>query len=183
MSCFSLLIKRLKPKNKKGFLGLDTMGSLIVIMILTGAIIAGVAQLIDSSKVSNMRNGLNSLNMGVRQLFVGGSDYSDLGTTDATAMLIAADIVPESLLNSKGDDILTPWGGDITVVASSAAPSATFTITVNDVPQDACIKLTSGNQSAWDSVKIGDAAITTLALANSTCGATATDNDIVFTAR
>ncbi len=179
MSCFSLLIKRLKPKNKKGFLGLDTMGSLIVIMILTGAIIAGVAQLIDSSKVSNMRNGLNSLNMGVRQLFVGGSDYTALDT-DATAMLVNAGIVPESLLNSAGDDILTPWGGDITVAVVTATPEL-FTITLADVPKDACIKLASGNQSAWDSVTVGGNGVTSLATANTHCSADT--NAMVFTAR
>ncbi len=170
----------LKPKNQKGFLGLDTTGSLIVVMILTASAIAGVAQLIDNSKVNNMRNGLNSLNMGVRQLFVGGNDYTDLGA-DGTDMLIAAKIVPESLLNSAGDDILTPWGGDIDVAV--ATDTELFTITLKDVPQNACIKLASGNQTAWDSVGVGadgTTTVTNLASANTGC----TDGGtMIFTAR
>ncbi len=178
---FKSFFNRLKAKNQKGFLGLDTMGSLIVIMILTGGIIAGVSQLIDSSKVSNMRNGLNSLNMGVRQLFVGGNDYSaltDVATSEA--LLVAADIVPESLLASNGTDILTPWGGDVEVAVGTNTEQ--FTITLNDVPQDACIKLASGNQSAWDSVTVAGTAVTTLATANTECAKTAT-SAMVFTAR
>lgn len=125
---------------------LDTLGAIIVGLMVLAAAAYGLHSLFSKSNISATQQNIVMTRMQVQQMFYGASDYS--GLDNATA--IKSGVVPKAFI--KGDDLKNPWGGRITL--SSDAANASFKISLDNIPQDACAQLAKFQPDAWLSIDI-----------------------------
>ena len=116
--------------------------SLIVITVAAGYLNSGFSK----SKVASLEQDLVTMRMQGQQLFSASSDYSGLDNETA----IKAGVVPKSLI--KGNNLKTPWGGEINLSTNDA--NGSFTIELSGIPQDECTQLTRFQTDAWLSVGV-----------------------------
>ncbi len=153
---------------------LETVGAIIVGLLLIGAAAFGLYAAFGKSNVATMEQNLVLLRMQTQQFFFG-TNYDNLDNEVA----IKAGIVPKAFL--KGDTLKNSWGGDVTL--SSDTANGTFTIEMDNIPQDACIQLARFQPDSWESVSVNGADIdaTDVAGIADACGQSA--NALGFTAR
>ncbi len=153
---------------------LETVGAIIVGLLLIGAEAFGLYAVFGKSNVGTMEQNLVLLRMQTQQFFFG-TNYDNLDNEVA----IKAGIVPKAFL--KGDTLKNSWGGDVTL--SSDTANGTFTIEMDNIPQDACIQLARFQPDSWESVSVNGADIdaTDVAGIADACGQSA--NTLGFTAR
>ena len=136
---------KLKPnKLNKVTRGFTLMEVLLVIAVGAGLIIASIVfyqQADGGSKLTQAFQQVQSTVSGVRQLYSSRSSY---GTIDLTETAVDNNVFPSSMLDVNGDP-RNPWGGEVGIEGSGT----TFTITLPDVPRDACGKLISQNASGF----------------------------------
>lgn len=116
--------------------------SLIVITVAAGYLNSGFSK----SKVASLEQDLVTMRMQVQQLFSASSDYSGLDNETA----IKAGVVPKSLI--KGNNLKTPWGGEINLSTNDA--NGSFTIELSGIPQEECTQLANFQADAWLSVQV-----------------------------
>ena len=102
----------------------------LCVLLITLVVIAGAAVYLNSgfskSKVVSLEQGIVTMRMQIQQVFSASPDYS--GLDNATA--IKAGVVPKSLV--KGNDLKTPWGGEINLSTNDA--NGSFTIELSGIP-------------------------------------------------
>lgn len=128
----------------------DSLGGRIVSIVVLGALAVALYTAFSKTNVASMEQDLILLRMQAQQFYFG-SDYDGFSNEVA----VKAGIVPKSLM--RGDRILNPWGGDVQL--SSNPQEATFTIEVDDIPQDACIQLARFQPDAWTAIAVNGGAI------------------------
>ena len=69
---------------------------------------------------------------------------------EAKRTAIKAGVVPKSLV--KGNDLKTPWGGEINLSTNDA--NGSFTIELSGIPQEECTQLANFQADAWLSVQV-----------------------------
>ncbi len=123
---------------------------MLCVLLVTLVVIAGAAVYLNSgfskSKVVSLEQGIVTMRMQIQQVFSASPDYS--GLDNATA--IKAGVVPKSLV--KGNDLKTPWGGEINLSTNDA--NGSFTIELSGIPQDECTQLANFQADAWLSVQV-----------------------------
>lgn len=123
---------------------------MLCVLLVTLVVIAGAAVYLNSgfskSKVVSLEQGIVTMRMQIQQVFSASPDYS--GLDNATA--IKAGVVPKSLV--KGNDLKTPWGGEINLSTNDA--NGSFTIELSGIPQEECTQLANFQADAWLSVQV-----------------------------
>lgn len=123
---------------------------MLCVLLVSLVVIAGAAVYLNSgfskSKVVSLEQGIVTMRMQIQQVFSASPDYS--GLDNATA--IKAGVVPKSLV--KGNDLKTPWGGEINLSTNDA--NGSFTIELSGIPQDECTQLANFQADAWLSVQV-----------------------------
>lgn len=166
--------------NRKNEAGFTLLELLLVVGVGAILLLAGIAtyRLVTSGNNVNEGNKLvQTIKQQVQRLYQGQSTY---GTANITAALVNAGIFPADALN--GTTPVTPW--DTNIVVTGATNN--FTITFQDLPEDACIQMGTtdlSNDPDFVGITIGGTAPTDQSLANvdTRCVATAASNDIVWT--
>lgn len=153
---------------------LETVGAIIVGLLLIGAAAFGLYAAFGKSNVATMEQNLVLLRMQTQQFFFG-TNYDNLDNEVA----IKAGIVPKAFL--KGEALKNSWGGDVTM--SSDTANGTFTIEMENIPQDACIQLARFQPDSWESVSVNGADIDATDVAGIADACGQTTNTLAFTAR
>lgn len=141
--------KILCRKSKAAFEGLTSyvLGGIITIIVVAGLFrLAHVTM--SKNNVITLKEGLFYLNSEITALFNGSSGYDDLNND----IVINAKIVPDGL--QKGNALVNPFGGDITLSPSSDGSS--FFIEVTGIPDKECIQLGGDLISSWKSVTVNN---------------------------
>lgn len=141
--------KVLCKKSKAALEGLSSQSLGAIVGIIAAAALLGMLYLVLSkNNVITLKEGLFYLSSEVTALFNGSSGYEDL-TND---IVIDAKIVPDNL--QKGNALVNPFGGDITLSPSSDGSS--FFIEVTGIPDKECIQLGGDQASSWKSVTVNN---------------------------
>lgn len=153
---------------------LETVGAIIVGLLLIGAAAFGLYSAFGKSNVATMEQNLVLLRMQTQQFFFG-TNYDNLDNEVA----IKAGIVPKAFL--KGETLKNSWGGDVTM--SSDTANGTFTIEMENIPQDACIQLARFQPDSWENVSVNGAEVDATDVAGIADSRGQTSNTLAFTAR
>lgn len=154
---------------------LETLGAILVGLIILAGAALGLNSAFSSSKLGETEQNLITLRMQVQQMFSGSSDYSDLDN----ALALQAGLVPKPFV--KGSSIRNAFGGDITL--SPVSGTSAFSITLTSIPQDECTKLAKFQTDAWLSVTVNGTDVTGSGVADIVAACASSSNTIVFTAR
>ena len=122
-------------KNQRGFTLGEVLGAIIIGSIIFGAVALVISNAIETSRVSNQQENLSYLRMNIASI--------------SNDELLAANAVPQGMV--VNDSIVNGWNGDVTV--ASADDGRAFTIQLDDIPENACIKL-GAQRDMWDSLSI-----------------------------
>lgn len=152
---------------------LETVGALIVGLLVIGAAAFGLYSAFGKNNVATMEQNLVLFRMQTQQ-FGFGTNYDNLDNSVA----MDAGIVPNAFV--KGNSLKNAWGGDVNL--SSDSSDGTFTIEMESIPQDACIQLARFQPDSWESVSINGSDVdpSDISAISSSCGST---NTLAFTAR
>lgn len=137
------LLRRLRRNTAQK--GLTLAETLMVLAIGAVAIVGGTILYMQASRNSKMNAGiiqLATLSSQVRTTYSGQSSYGSVGPI--VAPLLAANAVPPDMrIEGNTTTLRNAWGGNTTV--ASANNGTQFTITFNNVPADACVRLPTIN--------------------------------------
>lgn len=155
---------------------IETLGSLLIVLIVIAGAALGLNSAFSSSKLADMEQGIVTMRMQVQHMYSGSSDYSGLDN----ALALKAGVVPKQFV--KGNTIKNPFGGDVTI--SPSPDNSAFSIQLTNVPQEQCTKLARFQTDAWLSVDINGTTIDTSTGTVADIIANITNNNtITFTAR
>jgi len=156
---------------------LETLGSLIVGLIILGGVALGLYTAFSSSKLSETEQNLVSMRMQIQHMFSGSSDYTGIDNN----LSIKAGVVPKSFI--KGSQLKNAFGGEITI--SPVTADAAFSIELSNIPQEECTKLAKFQTDAWLAIAVNGNEVNRLSdtLVTDIVGYCEETNTILFTAR
>lgn len=166
--------------RQRGVTLMELIASVAIMAILVvGALtLYGSAQ--SGSNTTQLLRDLTGVSAATKSLFAGQGSYGSAAALNST--LIAAKAIPSSWTVS-GSTINHQLNGVVTV-AGNASGSA-FTIQLDSIPQDVCVKLLSNSSTGWSSIKVGTAGTvrSTFPISPVTASGdcTGTTNSILFT--
>lgn len=152
---------------------LEVVGAIIIGLLLIAAAAFGLNSAFGKSNVATTEQNLVLLRMQTQQLFFG-TNYENLDNDVA----MSAGIVPEAFM--KGDSMRNAWGGDVTL--ASDADNGQFSITLDNVPQAACMQLARFQPDSWESISVNGTVVDPSDFA-AISGACTDASSLVFTAR
>ena len=152
---------------------LEVVGAIIIGLLLIAAAAFGLNSAFGKSNVATTEQNLVLLRMQTQQLFFG-TNYENLDNDVA----MSAGIVPEAFM--KGDSMRNAWGGDVTL--ASDADNGQFSITLDNVPQAACMQLARFQPDSWESISVNGTVVDPSDVA-AISGACTDASSLVFTAR
>ena len=158
-----------------GFVMVEMSGGILLYLIMLAAAAILIYALFSNSKLAETQQGLLSMRMQIQQLYTGTTDYAGLDN----ALAVKAGVVPKRF--QRASALVTPWGGDITL--ASGSDPGTFTITLAQIPQEACTKLATFQVESWSSIAVNGAAVaqgTSVASAAQSCNAS---NTLIYASR
>ncbi len=132
-------------KNQQGFTLGEVLGAIIIGSIIFGAVAMVISSAIESARVSNQQENLSYLRMNIHEAYSHIHSFASISNDE----LIAANAVPQGML--VDESIVNAWNGDVSV--GSANEGRSFTIQLDNIPEEACIKLGS-QRNMWDSLSI-----------------------------
>jgi hypothetical protein len=167
--------------------GISLIEGILYLVLAISVVVGGIvvfqnAQL--SNRVTETARGIVTIASETRALHQNARDF---GTADLTQALVNAGAVPSNFLNGAAP-ISHPWGGAVTVTGDDQQ----FTVALDAVPPEACVRLTSVDERGQGVAGIGIAAVSfdggttpqalpvTPVAAGTNCG-NAGPVDIVFT--
>ena len=109
---------------------------ILALAVVIGGIVTYQSGLL-SSRVNDVTRGLVSISSETRGLHQNASTYGSAVVLNAA--LINAGVIPSTFLGATAPSIRHPFNGDMTVTGQDQE----FTITLADVPTNACIRITS----------------------------------------
>lgn len=161
--------------GEAGFVMVEMSGGILLYLIMMAAAAILLYSLFSNSKLAETQQGVLSMRMQIQQLYTGATDYSGLDN----ALAVKAGVVPKRF--QRGTSVVTPWGGDITLGAGS--DPGTFTITLTQIPQEACTKLATFQAESWSTISVNGGAVaqgTSVASAAQSCNSA---NTIIYASR
>lgn len=132
---------------------LETVGALLIAALVLGGSAFMIKKGIESDKVTSAQQNLSTFRLDVKNLYKGEPDFTGL----TTEIAVTNKIVPDGMLKSGGT-VRNVWNGDVTVAAG--ADPTTFTITHNNVPEYACVKMATFQAESWESITVNGVEIT-----------------------
>lgn len=144
------MIKKIRQIKERGFTLLEGLALLALGSIILGAAAFAISGGLESAKVANTQENLNYLRMNIVETYTHVHSYDSI-TND---QLLDAKAVPTNMI--AGEDIVNEWNGNVTV--EPADDGRAFTVTLDNVPQGAAIKL-GGQRHHWDELTINDTEI------------------------
>lgn len=165
-----------KLRRQQGLTAVETLLALAAgALAVLGAVVL-YNSAISADRVSKGSQQLVAVQQGVRSLFAGTAGYPEGSDGSLVDDVIAARAVPSDMIT--GSVLRHPWKGNVDIQGGTD----TFTVTFEDVPDDACIKMLSSQQgtlgSGLNSVTVGSTALTLpvqVSQATSTCTGDAND--------
>lgn len=165
-----------------GWAIVGTMIAIVVGLIMLGGIFVVVRQSMDSSRANDALTQLQTIRMNTKQVFSSESSFNALGTDGTTGNTIGlnAGVFPDSMKKGAGaGGVKNPWNGNVTLRVVAAVPTR-FTITMEDIPKDACMKI--GVSKDWLSVsRDSESGLTVQSVTNASANCQDT-NTLVFMA-
>jgi len=132
---------------------LETVGALLLTALVLGGSAFMIKKAIESHKVTSAQQNLSTFRLDVKNLCKGEPDFTGL----TTAIAVKNKIVPDGMLKSGGT-VRNGWNGNVDVAAGT--DPTTFTITYNNVPEYACVKMASFQAESWESITVNGVEIT-----------------------
>ena len=137
--------------------GISLIEGILYLVLALSLVVGGIvlfqnAQL--SNRVTEAARGTVSISSEVRSLHQNARDFGASGT-DLTVAMVNAGAVPSNFQNNDGTDIRHPWGGAVVVTGEDQQ----FTIELEDVPSDACVRLATADARGQGVMGIGIASI------------------------
>ena len=154
---------------------LETIGAILVALIVLAGAALGLQKAFSGVKLNDTEQNLIVLRMQTQQLFSGSPGYTGLDNS----MALNAGLVPKQFV--KGTELVNPFGGTITLAASSDASS--FTITLTGVPREESTKLATFQSDAWLGVSVNGTDVTGGSVADIQAACSSSNNTIIFSAR
>ena len=139
-------------KNQRGFTLAEVLGAIIIGSLIFGAVALAISYGTETARVSNQQENLSYLRMNIHEVYSHVHRFASISNDE----LLAANAVPEGMV--ANDSIINSWHGDVTL--ASANNGRAFTITLDDIPENACIKL-GAQRNMWDSLSINGTEIDT----------------------
>ena len=142
--------------NQCGRSMIEMLGVLAIIGVLSIGGIAGYNKAMNNHKVNKTIEQVLKISQGMRKLYSKQRDYSDLDYR----VLRRANIVPEEMwvgsFDGAGDALDTimlnnAFGGNTEILGVNASKSYYY-ISMQDIPQEACIELAARN---WEKIAAG----------------------------
>ena len=143
-------MKKFKELKERGFTLLEGLAVLVLGSIILGAAAFAISGGLESAKVANTQENLNYLRMNIVETYAHVRSYDSV-TND---QLLDAKAVPTNMI--AGESIVNEWNGNVTVEPTDDGRA--FTVTLDNVPQGAAIKLDS-QRPHWDALTINDTEI------------------------
>ncbi|KAF0234899.1 type 4 pilus major pilin [Fundidesulfovibrio putealis] len=154
---------------------LETIGAILVALIVLAGAALGLQKAFTGVKLNDTEQNLIVLRMQTQQLFSGSPGYTGLDNT----MALNAGLVPKQFV--KGTELVNPFGGTITLAASSDGSS--FTITLTGVPREESTKLATFQADAWLGVSVNGTDVTGGSVSDIQSACSSSNNTIIFAAR
>ena len=163
--------------------GLTLAETLLVLAIGALAIVGGTLLYLQATAGNKLNTGINqfvTLQSGIRSLYAGQSDFSNL----TTKLLTQANAAPSDMV--VGTTLRNAWGAPVTVTTPTAD---SFAITFSRVPNNACVRLVTLNPGGTGGSGLSKVVVkaTTLTIpvetsaAVAACNSTADANTIIWT--
>lgn len=154
---------------------MEVIGALLISLIVIAIVVGNMNSGFSKSKVASLEQDIVTMRMQIQQLFSASPDYS--GLDNATA--VKGGVVPKGLI--KGNNLKTPWGGEINLSTNDA--NGSFTIELSGIPQDECTQLAKFQTDAWLSVEVNGNALESDNTVADIVDSCATNNTIAYEAR
>lgn len=173
-------MKKEMMKFRREEAGFTLLELLLVVGVGSILLLAGIGtyRLVTAGNNANEANRLvATIKQQVQNLYQGQTSY---GTGDIESILIDTGAFPPSALDAARTSAQTPWNTNIDVTGATA----NFTITFEDLPQDACINLARleiANDPDFVSIDINTTNLTTLPSPEDAQAACASGGDITWT--
>jgi hypothetical protein len=135
--------------------GVTLLEGIFYLVFVLGLFAGGIAMFLNiqlSNRVTEAARGVVMISSETRALHQNARDF---GSADLTPALVNGGAVPSNFLNNAGDDIRHPWGGAVTVTGNDQL----FTITLEDVPSAACVRLSPVDARGQGLAGIGVASV------------------------
>ncbi len=132
---------------------LETVGALLIAAIVLGGSAFMLKKAIESDKVTSAQQNLSTFRLDIKNLYKGEPDFAGL----TTSIAVTNKVVPDGMLKSSGD-VRNVWNGDVAVAAGT--DPTTFTITHNNVPEYACVKMATFQAESWEAITVNGVEIT-----------------------
>lgn len=125
----------------------ETLGALLLGLIVFGGSAYMVSKSIDNSKISTAEQNLSTFRLDLKQFYNGEPDFTGI----STELAVKNNIVPGNMLKSSGE-IRNAWNGEVEVAVGT--DPTTFTISEKNVPKYACVKLATFQAGSWESLSV-----------------------------
>jgi hypothetical protein len=159
-----------------GWMLTEGIGSLLFYLIMLGTVAGALYMIFTSSKVAQMEQALTTMSLQVQGLYSGSSSYAGLNNN----IVVNSGLVPKNLV--RGTQIVTPWGGGISVAAGNP-DQGTFQIVVAEIAQSDCTRLATYQLDAWENVRVNGTLISPEQRVPDAANACTNNNAIIYTAR
>jgi hypothetical protein len=135
--------------------GISLIEGILYLVLAIGVVAGGIqvfqnAQL--SSRVTDAARGVVTISSETRALHQNARDF---GTAALTGSLLNAGAVPASFQDNAGTAIRHPWGGNVEVTGADQV----FTIELEDLPSEACVRLAAVDARGQGVAGIGIASV------------------------
>lgn len=136
-------------KNKKGF----SLVELLAVLGVGGAMVAGALTLVSNvqtkREVKLHSENISTIFNNMQNLFANES----MDSTVTTEVLVTAGVFPNQLnINTAGDKVKTPGGGDVEVTPATDG----FTLTYEKINSASCVEVVLAQRDVgWDSYEAG----------------------------
>lgn len=163
-------------RRQRGASLLEVIAYLGVAAIIILGAIALLSSAFSGANTNRTATEVSTIRTGVKKLYMG-QQASFSGITNS--VLIAAKVFPSSLNINGTTTVYNPWGGAVTVTAST--DNLSFILTYASVPKDVCINTVSSSGD-WNSISVGTTSMTPpVSPATAVTACSGTTNTITWT--
>jgi hypothetical protein len=153
----------------------DMVSIFIIAMFAMGISYILFSVLLNYIHRTSLQSGLSRTATEIVGLFSQASSYANLDNDAA----IKAHIVDEKLI--KNGSLVSPWGGAITIAPTDS--NFAFSIAIDDINEENCVKLAVYQLSNWDSVEVNGSSFSRGSSVPDIIAACGESNTITYTTR